>query len=115
MHTQIINGREVLTVPTVIGYKHYDLEKREVVGEVIESTYRRKDGTMYIIRRSRTEREKAAMLNSCLSDWGYQYEQTTKKPRWQTELRRDTSLYIFISRLYHVSTKIRNGEFKNGK
>ncbi|MCE2141589.1 DUF1408 domain-containing protein, partial [Streptococcus thermophilus] len=51
--------------------KHYDLEKREVVGEVIESTYRRKDGTMYIIRRSRTEREKAAMLNSCLSDWGY--------------------------------------------
>ncbi|MCT0447541.1 DUF1408 domain-containing protein, partial [Lactococcus cremoris] len=26
---------------------------------------------MYIIRRSRTEREKAAMLNSCLSDWGY--------------------------------------------
>ncbi|MCM6857782.1 DUF1408 domain-containing protein [Lactococcus lactis] len=36
MHTQIINGREVLTVPTVIGYKHYDLEKREVVGEVIE-------------------------------------------------------------------------------
>ncbi|MCT0443754.1 DUF1408 domain-containing protein, partial [Lactococcus lactis] len=21
--------------------------------------------------RSRTEREKAAMLNSCLSDWGY--------------------------------------------
>lgn len=29
MHTQIINGREVLTVPTVIGYKHYDLEKEK--------------------------------------------------------------------------------------
>ncbi|MDU0408431.1 hypothetical protein N42HA_01444 [Lactococcus lactis] len=29
MHTQIMNGREVLTVPTVIGYKHYDLKKEK--------------------------------------------------------------------------------------
>ncbi|MDM7645067.1 hypothetical protein QUF11_12430, partial [Lactococcus lactis] len=33
-----------------------------------------------------------------------------KKPARECGLRRDTSLYIFISRLYHVSTKIRNGE-----
>ncbi|WP_458259634.1 hypothetical protein, partial [Lactococcus lactis] len=33
-----------------------------------------------------------------------------KKPALACGLRRDTSLYIFISRLYHVSTKIRNGE-----
>lgn len=71
MQAQIINGREVLTVPTTIGYKHYDLEKREEVGELIKSTYRRKDGTCYIVLRSRTEKEKAKMLNSCLSDWGY--------------------------------------------
>lgn len=71
MKTQMINGREVLTVPTAVGCKHYDLIKREVVGELIESTYRRKDGTLYIIRRSRTKREKVKMLNSCLSDWGY--------------------------------------------
>lgn len=38
------------------------------------------------------------------------YGNTHKKPRLQTGLRRDVSLYIFIPRLYHVSTKIRNGE-----
>ncbi|MCM6858562.1 DUF1408 domain-containing protein [Lactococcus lactis] len=42
-----MNGREVLTVPTVIGYKHYDLEKREVVGEVIQGLWRSKHGEKY--------------------------------------------------------------------
>ena len=102
MHTQIINGREVLTVPTVIGYKHYDLEKREVVGEVIESTYRRKDGTMYIIRRSRTEREKAAIRACLTGDISMSKQQ--KSPAWHAEQVGNSPKLLL--KLYHECLEI---------
>lgn len=104
MHTQIINGREVLTVPTVIGYKHYDLEKEKQLEKLLNLLIEEKTEQCTLSADHEQNEKKAAMLNSCLSDWGYQYEQTTKSPAWHAEQVGNSPKLLL--KLYHECLEI---------
>ena len=75
MQTLIRNGREVRVIPTEIGQIYHDLLTRENRGVVIFETWRRPDGSLYMTSRKKNKQElandKAAMLQACISDWGY--------------------------------------------
>lgn len=75
MQTRIMNDREVRVIPTDIGQIYHDLLIRENRGVVIFETWRRPDGSLYMTSRKKNKQElandKAAMLQACISDWGY--------------------------------------------
>ena len=75
MQTRIMNDREVRVIPTTTGQIYHDLLTRENRGVVIFETWRRPDGSLYMTSRKKNKQElandKAAMLQACISDWGY--------------------------------------------